>query len=87
MYIDIDIVLTLTLIAEEIVPIGLALIVYEHKSMLTLIANKIVQSFDIESKVKLSCTWIDTGLRTPYGVGYLLHQTWRGGGTHHLTYG
>ena len=76
--------LILTLIADEIVPIGLALIVYEHKSIWTLIANKIVW---IESKVKLSCTWIDTGLKTPYGVGYLLHQTWRGGGTHHLTYG
>ena len=76
--------LILTLIADKIVPIGLALIVYEHKSIWTLIANKILW---IESKVKLSFPWIDTGLKTPYGVGYLLHQTWRGGGTHHLTYG
>ena len=50
------------LIAEEIVSIGLALIVYE-----------VVSGFDIDSKVKLNCTWIDTGLRNPYGVGHLLH--------------
>ena len=28
--------------------------------------------FDVDSKVKLRCTWIDTGLRNPYGVGHLL---------------
>ena len=49
----------LTGIADEIVPIGLALIVYE-----------IVSVFDIDSKVKLSCTLIDMGLRNPYGVGH-----------------
>ena len=53
----------LTLIAVTIVPIGLALIVYEK-----------VSSFDNDSKVKLSCTWIDTGSRNPYGVGYLLQM-------------
>ena len=30
--------------------------------------------FDIESKETLSYTWIDTGLRNPYGVGHLLHS-------------
>ena len=29
--------------------------------------------FDIDSKLRLSCTWIDMGLRNPYGVGHLLH--------------
>ena len=28
---------------------------------------------DIDSKLRSSCTWIDTGLRNPYGVGYFLH--------------
>ena len=54
----------LTLIAFGIVPIGLALIVFE-----------IVLVFDIDSKVKLSCTWIDMGLRSPYEVGHIL-QKW-----------
>ena len=30
--------------------------------------------FDIDSKETLSYTWIDTGLRNPYGVGHLLHS-------------
>ena len=38
----------------------------------TLIAQDCVR-FDIDSKVRLTCTWIDTGLRNPYGVGHLLH--------------
>ena len=74
----------LTMIADEIVSIGSAFIVYEIVSMLTMIADEIVSmltmiadeivsSFDIDSKVKLSCTWIDTCLRTPYGVWHLLH--------------
>ena len=57
-----ELVYVLTLIAAAIVPIGLALIVY-----------KIVSDFDIDSKVKLSCTWIDTGLINTYKVGSLLH--------------
>lgn len=34
--------------------------------------------FDIDSTVRLSCTWIHTGLRSSYGVGHLLHYlvTW-----------
>ena len=28
--------------------------------------------FDVDSKVKLRCIRIDTGLRNPYGVGHLL---------------
>ena len=28
---------------------------------------------EIDRKVKPSCTWIDTGLRNPCGVGHLLH--------------
>ena len=72
----------LTLIAVAIVPIGLALIVYQHVSELTsiafgimpiglaLIVYEIVSVFDIDSKVKLSCTLIDMGLRNPYGVGH-----------------
>ena len=53
----------LTLIADKIVPIGLAFIVYE-----------IVFGFNIDSKVKLSCTWIEIGFRNPYGVGHLLQK-------------
>ena len=64
-----ELVSVLTLIADEILSIGLALIVYELVSVLTLIADEIVSGFDIDSKVKLSCTWIDTGLRNPCGVG------------------
>ena len=55
-------VFLLTFMGDEIVPIGLALIVY-----------KIVSDFDIDSKVKLSCTWKDTGLINTYKVGSLLH--------------
>ena len=79
-----ELVSMLTMIADEIVSIGLAFIVYEIVSMLTMIADEIVSmltmiadeivsSFDIYSKVKLSCTWIDTCLRNPYEVGHLLH--------------
>ena len=39
----------LTLIADEIVPIGLALIVYKLVSILTLIADKIMPVFGIDS--------------------------------------
>ena len=40
-----------------------------------------MSGFNIYSKVKLSCTWIDTGLRNPYGVGHLLHaKMGKGGG-------
>ena len=75
----------LTLIAVVIVPLCLALMVYKLVSVLTLIAVVIVPiglalivyeisySFDINSKVKLSCTWIDTCLRNPCGVGHLPH--------------
>ena len=52
----------LKLIADGIVPIGLALIVH-----------MIVSGFDIDNKVKSSYTWIDTGLRNPYGVRHLIH--------------
>ena len=52
-----------TSIAHKIVPIGLA-----------LISNEFCPGFDIGSKVKPSCTWIDTGLRNPFGVGNLLHN-------------
>ena len=81
-----ELVSVMTSIADEIVSIGLTLIVYELVSVLTLIADEIVSiglalivhekvsGFDIDSKVKLSCTWIGTGFRNPYGVGYLLHR-------------
>ena len=80
-----ELVSVLTLKAVAIVPIGLALIVYELMSVLTLkavaivpiglalIVYEIVSDFDIDSKVKLSCTWTDMGLRNPYKVGNLLH--------------
>jgi len=64
-------------------PIGLPLIVYQLVSVLTLIAAEIVPiglasimrmcpGFDIDRKVKLSCTWLDKGLQNPYRVGHLL---------------
>ena len=62
----------LTLIVDKIMPIGLALIVYKLVSVLTLIADEIVTGFNIDSKGKQSCTWIDKGLRNPCGVGHLL---------------
>ena len=91
------IVKKLTLIVDIdsswIMPIGLALIIFLLVSLLTLIADEIVSfglalivrdkisGFNIYSKVKLSCTWIDTGLRNPYGVGHLLHaKMGKGGG-------
>ena len=63
--------------------IGLPLIVYQLVSVLTLIAVEIVPiglasimrmcpGFDIDRKVKLSCTWLDKGLQNPYRVGHLL---------------
>ena len=70
----------LTLIAHKIVPIGLALIDYKLMSVLTLIADeivpiglasidyKLVSGFDIVSKVRLSCAWIDTILGKVLGV-------------------
>ena len=53
-------------------PSGVALIVYEIVSSLTMLAKDCAQWFGIDSlrdcvridndsKVKLSCTWIDTG--------------------------
>ena len=64
-------------------PKGLPLIVYQLVSVLTFIAAEIVpiglasimrmcSGFDIDRKVKLSCTWLDTGLQNPYGVRHLL---------------
>ena len=72
----------LTLIADEILPIGLTLIVYKLVSVLTSKADEIVPIglvllvHDIDSKVKLICNWIDTGLRNPYGVGIYYMKTW-----------
>ena len=40
-------------------------------SVLTSIADNIVSGLTIDSLVKLNCTWIDTGSRSRYGVGYL----------------
>ena len=47
----------LTLIAEEILPSGLTLIVYSLVSVLTLIAEEIVSLFDIDSL--LACVRVD----------------------------
>ena len=35
--------------------------------------------FDNNIKVRLSFTWIDTGLRNPDGVGHLLHEKGKNG--------
>ena len=51
----------LLLIADEIVPIGLAL------------TEKTVSGLTLIVKQYWVYTWIDTGLRNPYGVGHLLH--------------
>ena len=48
--IDYKLVSLLTLIAKEIVPIGLALIDYNHVSLLTLIADEIVSGLTLIAK-------------------------------------
>ena len=61
-----ELVSILTLIADEIVSIGLLLTCYlcgglqKTSRSMALIVHEISYSFDINSKVKLSCTWIDT---------------------------
>ena len=70
------------MIVSDIMPSSLALI-EQFKSLcrclssqcpgLAAIVYGIVSVFDIDSsKVRLSCTWIDKGLRNPYGVEHLL---------------
>ena len=79
-----ELVSMLKLKTDKIVPSGLSLIVYKIMSGLTLIAQDSagwfgIDSlqdyvwFDIDSKVRLSCTWIEMGLGNPSGVGHLLH--------------
>ena len=47
--------------------------VYKLMSVLTMIAEEIVSGLT-DSKVMLRYTWIDMGLRNPYGVGHLLQD-------------
>ena len=58
----IDSLQTSVRVDSDIMPIGLQLIVHSISC----------PSFDIDSKVKLSYTWINTDLRTHYGVGHFL---------------
>ena len=55
-----SLVSVLTLIADEIVPSGLALIVYSLVSMLTLIAEEIMPVFGIDSFLAYFCVDIDS---------------------------
>ena len=81
-----EIVSVLALIVYQIVSV-LTLIVYKIMSVLTLIVYKIVTLLTlivkrclsdkliclVDQQKRLSCTWIDTGLRDYYGVGHSLH--------------